>query len=162
MPSAAPPSPSTARSTTCTTRPRAPAPSSRCTTRSRTSCPPTPAPPSGSGRLTTGVPRAPRPGDPLLVFCANHRTFRASFRTGKRPGVRRRCLGRLRIVQLDHALIAVHDLVPAARELQARHGLASLEGGRHPGWGTANRIVPLGETYLELVAIVDEDEAARS
>jgi len=38
----------------------------------------------------------------------------------------------------------------------------SIEGGRHPGWGTANRIVPLGESYLELVAVVDEDEAARS
>ena len=38
----------------------------------------------------------------------------------------------------------------------------SLAGGRHPGWGTANRIVPLGETYLELVAVVDEAEAARA
>ena len=38
----------------------------------------------------------------------------------------------------------------------------SIEGGRHPGWGTANRIVPLGKSYLELVAVVDEDEAARS
>ena len=54
------------------------------------------------------------------------------------------------------------DLEAAARELEARYGLASLEGGRHPGWGTANRIVPLGESYLELVAVVDELEAARS
>jgi hypothetical protein len=41
-------------------------------------------------------------------------------------------------------------------------GLASIEGGRHPGWGTANRIVPLGDAYLELVAVVDEAEAADS
>ena len=41
-------------------------------------------------------------------------------------------------------------------------GLASSAGGRHPGWGTANRIVPLGETYLELVTVVDEAEAAQS
>jgi hypothetical protein len=41
-------------------------------------------------------------------------------------------------------------------------GLASIEGGRHPGWGTANRIVPLGDAYLELVAVVDEAEAAQS
>jgi hypothetical protein len=68
----------------------------------------------------------------------------------------------IRLMELDHALIAVHDLVPAARELEARHGLASVEGGRHPGWGTANRIVPLGGTYLELIGIVDEDEAAAS
>ena len=43
-----------------------------------------------------------------------------------------------------------------------RHGVASIEGGRHPGWGTANRIVPLDDAYLELVAVVDADEAARS
>ena len=54
------------------------------------------------------------------------------------------------------------DLAAAAQELEARHGLASIEGGRHPGWGTANRIVPLGEAYLELVAVVDEAEAAQS
>jgi hypothetical protein len=56
----------------------------------------------------------------------------------------------------------VADLAAAARELEARHGLASIEGGRHPGWGTANRIVPLGEAYLELVTVVDEAEAARN
>ena len=65
-------------------------------------------------------------------------------------------------MDLDHVLLAVTDLEAAARELQARHGLASIEGGRHPGWGTANRIVPLGEAYLELVAVVDEAEAAQS
>ena len=54
------------------------------------------------------------------------------------------------------------DLAAAAEEIDARHGLASVEGGRHPGWGTANRIVPLGDAYLELVAVVDEAEAAQS
>jgi len=54
-------------------------------------------------------------------------------------------------------LIAAADLASAAREF----GLASIEGGRHPGWGTANRIVPLGDAYLELVAVVDEAEAAQ-
>ena len=37
-----------------------------------------------------------------------------------------------------------------------------MEGGRHPAWGTANRIVPLGEAYLELVTVVDETAAATS
>ena len=59
-------------------------------------------------------------------------------------------------------LIAVADLAAAAQEIEERHGLVAIEGGRHPGWGTANRIVPLGESYLELVAIVDEAEAAQS
>ncbi len=65
-------------------------------------------------------------------------------------------------LELDHALIAVADLDAAAKELEARHGLGSVDGGRHPGWGTANRIVPLGDSYLELVAIVDPADAAQS
>ncbi len=56
-------------------------------------------------------------------------------------------------MKLDHVLIAVPDL-------EAEQELVSIEGGRHPGWGTANRIVPLGDAYLELVAVVDEGEAA--
>jgi hypothetical protein len=59
-------------------------------------------------------------------------------------------------LELDHVLIAVIDLDAAASAFAADHGLDSVTGGRHPGWGTANRIVPLGETYLELVAVVDE------
>ena len=66
------------------------------------------------------------------------------------------------MIELDHVLIAVTDLDAAGREFEARHGLASVAGGRHPGWGTANRIVPLGDTYLELVAAVDTAEAAGS
>jgi formate dehydrogenase subunit gamma len=65
-------------------------------------------------------------------------------------------------LELDHVLIAVPDLAAAAREIEARYGLASIEGGRHPGWGTANRIVPLGATYLELIAVADAAEAAAS
>ena len=65
-------------------------------------------------------------------------------------------------MEIDHVLIAVVDLATAAREMEEHHGLASIEGGRHPGWGTANRIVPLGNTYLELVAVVDEAEARHS
>lgn len=85
----------------------------------------------------------------------------ASFQNGTARGAFRRSpsLGR---VEIDHVLIAVADLAAAAREMKEHHGLASIKGGRHPGWGTANRIVPLGETYLELVAVVDEAEARQS
>ena len=65
-------------------------------------------------------------------------------------------------MELDHVVIAATDLGAAARELETQYGLASIDGGRHPGWGTANRIVPLGESYLELVAVVDAAEAAQS
>jgi hypothetical protein len=65
-------------------------------------------------------------------------------------------------VRVDHVLIAAADLGRAAEKVEARHGLVALQGGRHPGWGTANRIVPLGDAYLELVAVADDDEAAAS
>ena len=66
------------------------------------------------------------------------------------------------MLAIDHVIVPVRDLALAADEIEARHGLASVEGGRHPAWGTANRIVPLGDTYLELVAIADPETAARS
>lgn len=64
-------------------------------------------------------------------------------------------------MELDHVLIAVDSLDAAAGELEA-HGLTSVPGGRHPGWGTANRIVPLGGWYLELIAAVEPAEAERT
>jgi hypothetical protein len=52
------------------------------------------------------------------------------------------------VIELDHVIVAgPHTELP------------SVEGGRHEGWGTANRIVPLGAAYLELVTVVDHDEA---
>jgi hypothetical protein len=63
-------------------------------------------------------------------------------------------------VALDHVLLAVPDLERAAARLTREQGLAVLPGGRHPGAGTANMIVPLGAAYLELIAIVDPVEAA--
>jgi hypothetical protein len=65
-------------------------------------------------------------------------------------------------IELDHVLIAVADLADAASAFAENHGLISIEGGRHPGWGTANRIVPLGDSYLELIAIVDAREAGEN
>jgi hypothetical protein len=61
---------------------------------------------------------------------------------------------------IEHVLFAVDDLDIAAREVAARFGLGSIEGGRHPAWGTANRIIPLGDAYIELVAIANGDVAA--
>jgi hypothetical protein len=63
-------------------------------------------------------------------------------------------------LHIDHVVWGVEDLDRAAAEVQERYGLASVAGGRHPGWGTANRIIPLGPSYLELIAVVDADEAA--
>jgi hypothetical protein len=65
-------------------------------------------------------------------------------------------------LRVDHVIYAVDDLDVAAERFRDEFGLASIVGGRHPGWGTANRIVPLGREYLELVAVVDRAEATGS
>lgn len=66
------------------------------------------------------------------------------------------------MLAIDHIIFAVTDYDRAGDDLLDRHGVASLLGGRHPGHGTLNRIVPLGSTYLELMAVIDEVEAATS
>ncbi len=62
-------------------------------------------------------------------------------------------------LRVDHAVYAVADLDAAGKRFSDELGLDSVAGGRHPGWGTANRIVPLGREYVELVAVVDLAEA---
>ena len=63
------------------------------------------------------------------------------------------------MLEVDHVLIAVGNLDEAAARFARDYGLESLDGGRHPGWGTANRLIPLGREYLELIGVVDPDEA---
>jgi hypothetical protein len=66
------------------------------------------------------------------------------------------------VLAIDHVLVAVRDLDEAAERLYEQTGLASAAGGRHGGHGTGNRIVPLGDSYLELMAVVDRGEAEAS
>ena len=66
------------------------------------------------------------------------------------------------MLAIDHVILPVRDLALEAARLEARYGLDSDAGGRHPAWGTANWIVPLGDAYLELVAVADRDAADRS
>jgi hypothetical protein len=65
-------------------------------------------------------------------------------------------------VRIDHVIYASDDLDGAAARIESELGLVAREGGRHEGLGTRNRIVPLGGGYLELLAVADPDEAARS
>lgn len=63
---------------------------------------------------------------------------------------------------IDHLAIAVPDLDAAVTELRDRVGIAAGGGGVHPGGGTANRLAWFGDSYLELIAIVDRAAAAGS
>lgn len=58
---------------------------------------------------------------------------------------------------IDHVVLAVSDLDEAGERMHRDHGLASVPGGVHPLWGTGNRIVPLGDDYVELISVVDLD-----
>ena len=66
------------------------------------------------------------------------------------------------MLEIDHVVYAVRDLDAAAEHFRRDLGLDSAVGGRHAGWGTGNRIVPLGGTYVELISAVDPEEAERT
>ena len=63
--------------------------------------------------------------------------------------------------RLVQAIMLVDDLDEARRRMGTL-GLVVVAGGRHPGRGTANLIVPFGRHYLELLAVVDAREARSS
>ncbi len=65
-------------------------------------------------------------------------------------------------LEIDHIVVCVPYLNDAPRQFEAEHGVHSIAGGRHAGHGTANRVVPLGGNYVELLAVVDAEEAVES
>src|SRR5437660_3883313 len=66
------------------------------------------------------------------------------------------------LTSLDHIIIGVHDLAAAAQTFATGIGLAVSGGGVHPTGGTSNRIVVIGDTYLELIAVHQPSEAQAS
>ncbi|HIE22255.1 MAG TPA: VOC family protein [Acidimicrobiia bacterium] len=66
------------------------------------------------------------------------------------------------VLEVDHVIVRVDDLDEAAVLYREDIGLGSVRGGRHPGHGTANRVIPLGDAYIELVTVVDPAEAEGS
>ncbi|HEY6406793.1 MAG TPA: VOC family protein [Ktedonobacteraceae bacterium] len=66
------------------------------------------------------------------------------------------------LTALDHIIIGVHDLEQAAMVFSQKLGLAVSGGGIHPSGGTANRIIVIGDTYLELIAVRSPEEAQQS
>jgi hypothetical protein len=63
---------------------------------------------------------------------------------------------------IDHLVIAVADPDAAVQEIEERLGLEPGGGGRHASLGTYNRLIWLGDTYLELIGVFDRDLAAAS
>jgi hypothetical protein len=60
---------------------------------------------------------------------------------------------------LDHIAVAAGDLATGAAEVEAKLGLTLQPGGQHPHMGTHNRLMSLGDDYLEVIAI--DPEGAR-
>jgi Glyoxalase-like domain len=65
-------------------------------------------------------------------------------------------------MHIDHVIWKADDLDAATARIATEHGLSDDGGGRHVGIGTHNRVIPLGGGYLEVLAVADPEEAARS
>jgi hypothetical protein len=59
------------------------------------------------------------------------------------------------LLGIDHFVIAVPDPDAAAADFEAALGLAATGGGRHEQAGTFNRLIFLGDTYIELMGVRD-------
>lgn len=66
------------------------------------------------------------------------------------------------LTAIDHIIIGVQDLEKAAAQFAQKLGLLASGGGIHPSGGTANRIIVIGDTYLELIAVRAPGEAQQS
>jgi catechol 2,3-dioxygenase-like lactoylglutathione lyase family enzyme len=66
------------------------------------------------------------------------------------------------LTALDHIIIGVTDLEQATNIFSQKLGLAISGGGIHPSGGTANRIIVIGDTYLELITVRTPAEAQQS
>src|SRR5438445_9278040 len=66
------------------------------------------------------------------------------------------------LLGIDHVAIAAVDPDQAALEFEHVLGLRARGGGRHDTLGTFNRLIWLGDSYLELIGVFDRHLAERS
>ena len=64
--------------------------------------------------------------------------------------------GAATLTALDHVVVAVRDLEAATATYAALFGRRPSWRGSHPGWGTANTLFRLANTYVELLAPAGE------
>jgi hypothetical protein len=62
---------------------------------------------------------------------------------------------------LSQIIVGVRDLDAATDRFRSL-GFDVLDGGHHPGVGTANRVIPLGGQYIELLGVVSPAQAQES
>lgn len=60
---------------------------------------------------------------------------------------------------LDHIAVSVADLDAGSAEVEAALGVPLAGGGRHERMGTHNRLLGLGDVYLEVIAIAPDMDA---
>lgn len=63
---------------------------------------------------------------------------------------------------IDHVIICCAEPDAAALEIEAELGLRAGGGGRHDAHGTFNRLIWLGDSYVELMGVFDAELAAES
>lgn len=57
------------------------------------------------------------------------------------------------MLRIDHLAVSCTDLAAGAAAVEAALGLPLVAGGVHPHMGTHNRLLGLGDLYLEVIAI---------
>src|SRR5690625_4867108 len=67
------------------------------------------------------------------------------------------------MLAIDHIVIVAKDPAKAAEAFGKKHGLKTLEGGRHTNWGTYNHLAYFSnDCYIEWLGIFDQSLAAQS
>src|SRR4051812_10884651 len=60
--------------------------------------------------------------------------------------------------RIDHVILGIDDLQKGIAELERATGVRAVFGGAHPGRGTQNALISLGENhYLEILAPNPDD-----